>query len=137
MIHTNELMLEDIVGYIASWYDEESGELVKEWEHPIPIKVSFITPDMVQYENEDGCYECADYELHPIPITPEILEKYGFVACQFWHEYKDGNVTIQVCIPSIRMKNGPCELEIKEGIHYVHELQHALRPCRIHKTFEL
>ena len=57
----------------------------------------------------------------------------GFIEDQFWYEYKDGNIAIQACLPSIRMKNGPCELEIKEGVHDVHQLQQALRLAGIEK----
>ena len=141
-MNTKELMLGDLVNYRPGWINEETGKPEYEFESMFPVRVIFITPDAVQYDEnmpDDSIItiEAADYELFPIPLTPEFLEKNGFVACQFWHEYKDGNITIQACIPSIRMKNGPCELEIKEGVHYVHQLQQLFRLCGIEKEIEL
>ena len=72
-------------------------------------------------------------EWQPIPLTVEILEKNGFEDA-FWIStscnllWKDGKLQNfcreeddEVCIP--------CE--------YVHELQHALRLCKIEKEIVL
>ena len=75
--------------------------------------------------------------VRPIPLTPEILEKNGFedtMGDAFWIStscnllWKDGKLQNfcreeddEVCIP--------CE--------YVHELQHALRLCKVDKEIVL
>lgn len=82
---------------------------------------------------------------HPIPITPEILEKNGFVrrdtyiwsnpkmrcaAYRFGHKYWDIRVTYRA------RDYRPTRINI-ENVVYVHELQHAIRLARIKKTIEL
>lgn len=130
-----DLMLGDWVGYIGA-YEDESGEIVKLWQRPISIKVTFITPDAVQYEDEEGCYECMDYELYPIPLTAEILEKNGFVSDNFSPYYlpiEDGSIRFSehqyglYCnlLRSYQRYDGVC--------NFVHQLQHALRLCGIEK----
>jgi len=145
MVHANELMLGDWVNYIGA-YKDDSGEIVKLWESPVPIKVTFITPDAVQYEDEEGCYECADYELHPIPLTQEILEKNGFgftrndntdSVWNGWWIYK-GLELATACLN--RDEKWPCFINIYDSnikCEYVHQLQHALRLCGIEKEIVL
>jgi len=88
-------------------------------------------------------------EIKPIPLTPEILEKNGFEKAlqisdtepfdtdeegnkhysynkTFWGWYQQDNI---FCIPA----NGMGWLYIK----YVHQLQHALRLCKIEKEIIL
>ena len=64
----------------------------------------------------------------PIPLTAEILEKNGWKEAQFWHEYQDGENTIQSCLPDMRgIING---VEIQHfKCEYVHQYQHLLRLC--------
>lgn len=70
-------------------------------------------------------------EISPIPLTPEILEKNGFVEQAF----------IQNSIWSISGFSLECHFTTWEyywangdvTIGYVHELQHALRLCGIEK----
>ena len=88
-------------------------------------------------------------DLQPIPLTPEILEKNGFVKAQMvsdtppYDKDEEGNMHFSLnesfwgwwqqnqifLIPA----NGLGWLELK----YVHELQHALKLCGIEKTIEL
>lgn len=88
-------------------------------------------------------------EIEPIPLTPEILEKNGFVKSMqvsdtdpydvdeegnmhfsynevFWGWWQPNNI---FCIPA----NGLGWLNIK----YVHQLQHLLRLCGIEKEIIL
>lgn len=69
--------------------------------------------------------------LEPIPITPEILEKNGFrdidkgENCDGFDIYwRNGNDGYSINTQDLHL-------------HYVHELQHALRLCGIDKTIEL
>lgn len=134
-METNRLMLGDWVGYIGA-YEDDSGEIVKLWEKPIPIKITFITPDAVQYEDEEGCYECMDYELHPIPLTAEILKKNGFKDGQFFGEllYREWQILCDCSHLAMRHEGG---WSINIPCNCVHELQHALQLCGIEKEIEI
>lgn len=89
---------------------------------------------------EDICRDECIIEAHfePIPITPEILEKNG------WTHYEDDKDDFHdrdcvflklkeggygVCIAKVRTISGV--------IKYVHELQAALRLCKIEKEIVL
>ena len=96
--------------------------------------------------------------LRPIPITPEILTKNGFVWNNDYDTYSqftwaDGEA-LYVIIIDIRFYKEPicgvetllqCEVNFKGGvdkIHIchiisVHELQHALTICGIDKKIEI
>ncbi len=102
---------------------------------------------------DDGEGNCevnfAENEIQPIPLTPEILEKNGFIKAsmvsdtppydkdeegnmhfslneKFWGWWQPNNTFL---IPA----NGLGWLEFK----YAHELQHALRLCNIDKEIIL
>lgn len=74
-------------------------------------------------------------ELFPIPITPEILEKNGFVKQGFpgWEIYTE-DFLILWRIRCFNAANGSFH---RSHISYVHELQHALRLCGIKKEIML
>lgn len=101
----------------------------------------------------DFCQEKWLKEIKPIPLTPEILEKMGFKRDPLWHHCdKDlDNYSISV---QLGYANRIEYIEIKEKskdnfvpskrtklylthIKYVHELQRALRLCRIKKEIIL
>lgn len=104
---------------------------------------------VTQLRNEHG-YLCAwskfsgnmgDVErLEPIPITPEILEKNGWSSRmngtgEFYLERPllDAAILTKTVI-GFQMNHGPF---LGLPIHYVHELQHALRLCGIEKEIVL
>ena len=79
--------------------------------------------------------------IQPIPITPEILERNG------WKSMKNGSgdfiltkpfvgnsATITKTINGYEMSHGAFN---GMSIHYIHQLQHALRLCGIEKEIEL
>lgn len=79
-----------------------------------------------------------DY-LDPIPLTPEILEKNG------WAHYEDDKDSFhdEDCV-FLKQKEGGYGVcidnvlrTISGIIHYVHELQQALRLCGIEKEIKL
>ena len=111
------------------------------------IQVDGIVRDGWMIENgEEDCGE-------PIPITPEILEKNGFVANKHvypypYYEYinKEDKLKVGFAFPQgnrtsykdpwvyidserVFVEHLPCM--------FVHQLQHALRLCGIEKTIEL
>lgn len=138
----NELMIGDYIMFNKDIYKIE--EISKKgWAHII-------------YNDESECRVAlsSDYildDITPIPLTPEILEKNGFVKYnevsdtppydkdeegnmyysykgehKFWGWWQPNNVYY---IPI----NAMIDLEIK----FIHELQHALRLCGIDKELEL
>ena len=87
---------------------------------------------------------CYVDNIHPIPITPEILEKnFGsalngcyFEGDEFYeliiHEVNEGTWIIKH--DNIEFSNIPRQQVM---VSYVHELQHALRICGIEKEIDL
>ena len=118
----NELMIGD---YIRVIYTQKI------------IKVREIKQSCI-YTNDNG-YEYN--EIEPIPLTPEILEKNGFVhydLTDFWMWKKESFEPVHLDKYDkdgwrlrINCDNIPCECK------YVHQLQHALRLCGIEKEIEL
>ena len=82
-------------------------------------------------------------KIEPIPLTAEILEKNGFVnGEEVWAANcpEDKNLLLEITWDDTRKVaawsincNEYCVLEL----HYVHELQHALRLCGIDKNIVL
>ena len=84
--------------------------------------------------------------LHPIRLTPELLEKNGFV--KLWNQYvlkadKEPFIHL-ISLDNLPNANGRMLVAIKDrytnakiAITYVHQLQHALRLCGIEKEIEL
>ena len=82
--------------------------------------------------------------LRPIPITPEILEKNGFK-----NNGKDKDMYYwnwSICDDCISYDNGTGKIRIFHSLgnlvfvlplRYVHELQHALKLCKIEKEIIL
>lgn len=77
-------------------------------------------------------------DIEPIPLTPEILEKNGWICTKgdnkprhdiFYHTMLDYRHRLEVCPKGgfYWQTNG----SLICGIVYVHELQHALRLCRL------
>ena len=76
-------------------------------------------------------------DLIPIPLTPEILEKNGFVKAELatvieWYHWRD---------VFIGFKDGLIYTSINGreiwGMRHVHQLQHALRLAGIEKEIEV
>lgn len=90
-------------------------------------------------EFSSGLYSTSAYieDLRPIPLTPEILEKNGFVKSDLatvieWYHWGDAY---------IGFKDGLIYTSINGreiwGMRYVHQLQHVLRLAGIEKEIEL
>ena len=83
------------------------------------------------------------YEFGPVPLTPEILEKNGFVFVKSsdkdtvwngWWIYE--NLELGTCCLD-REGNWPCCINITDSnvpCEYVHQLQHALRLCGLNEV---
>ena len=75
-------------------------------------------------------------KIEPIPLTPEILEKNGFIYnelpfVQGWEQF---GLTLTNGGNGFRIN---CGINVAMIIDSVHELQHALRLCGIEKEIEL
>ena len=137
----NKIMLGDWVNYRPGWIDEETGEPVFDSKKGFPVKIDFIGGEDggAQYSDEYGSYEMADFEMSPIPLTPEILEKNGFKkegpapqGVQVWavrYDEKRFRIFEWVASESFVLHD--------INIRSVHELQHALRLCGIEKEIVL
>ena len=120
-----------------------------------PFKVESITKKKVGYHaepNEHRMYYLRLSECKPIPLTEEILEKNGFkpytpenhleivYACQdvskavadelyaLW-PYPDSSFYLLLRVDGKDM--------VRIDVHYIHQLQHALRLCEIEKEIIL
>ena len=104
-----------------------------------------VGDDYATYEDNEGdpCqFDDKDDQPEPIPLTPEILEKNGWLNSPYsrlslqdgkwlefyWHEHR-----LQEYWEGIdEWQNHTKQLELifkTENIIYVHQLQHALRIC--------
>lgn len=125
-----------------------------------PTKVQVITSEgnilcgEIDAKSEH-CTHLWVQDIHPIPITPEILEKNGFMRCSVEfniYEYTtllgkilrttqvhlDGTQCIRVFVHDTTIERGFCRREkisvsiLKDKV-YIHELQHALRLAGVDK----
>lgn len=121
------------------------GDLVYSSFSDIPCKVQYLELrecgyGSVKTSNVDGIKDIAS--LYPIPLTPEIPEKNGFVEINDdskWYKMQllEENDFVGLekleddywMFGAVVFPNLINHLSIK----YVHELQHALKLCRIDK----
>lgn len=148
----NELMVDDWVYGCTDPYSPD------EEQKKFPVKVIRIDIDVDIYtmgkSPSDDPYDDEWWNIEPIPITPEILEKNGFMYCKSdggfclpttisygnWDvdvilfnvtdEYRNNQLHIGTPDDSITI------LHLMECNH-VHELQHALRLCGIKKEIKI
>ena len=146
----NELMIGDLV-----CYSEPNNYYTK-------VEEIRCTSDGEEYyirchrDSKDTFLEQLKYEdfsvdiLHPIPLTPEILEKNGFIIKKKWAQignFGDNPLIMWHFEDDAFLHDFKHELEIHQNdtgkVHiripceYLHELQHALRLCGICKTIEI
>lgn len=136
-----DLMLNDLVLY--------RGEVARVISISLNGEVSLLVDGHIVAR-----FVCAD-ELSPIPITPEILEKNGFKNDFYEEESVADYHTIRLEGYSLKHKigkidgylvtwcNGGVNVTtdlhgcVQKDISYVHELQHALKLCKIDKEITL
>ena len=75
-----------------------------------------------------------DYNIYPIPLTLEILEKNGLI--DNWH-YDEYWMSYSKHDEEWYFHFYGAFAEMKVSISYLHELQHALRLCGIEKEIVL
>ena len=117
---------------IGDWVYNSSKEKCKVYA------ISNIFDSNIHLDNydkpNDGCFELA-FEVEPIPLTTEILQKNGFKEiakkCYRW-EYAKGiyiKADFTAEEPWIDI-SGSCYFT-SPACRYLHELQHAMKLCGI------
>lgn len=140
----NELMIGDWVNV--------SGE-----ENRLPSEILKLLPKIGRVVGLDGDTIHVDFvdfgfmlgDVRPIPLTPEILEKNGWerTASDFWQieqgliglcwERHTGRFFMIDFRPLDKIEADDLRRGLRIRLHFVHELQHALRLCGIEKEIEL
>lgn len=107
----------------------------------IVVRVTGFNNGIVYGDSKNGSHWCNIKNVEPIPLTPEILEKNGFVEwrdkCYRW-KYAEGIYISADFIeeePWAHISNR-C-YSATPVCRYVHEFQHAMRLCGIEKEIEL
>ena len=103
----------------------------------IPCKVVELhTEELLIIQPQDTACDVVGYDMiRPIPITPEILEKNGGRVKNMCDGYDEWWIKLEYyysywLLNIIKEVDGSYEYNIDSfPIHYVHELQHALRLC--------
>ena len=108
-------------------------------KYELPLKVDGVLTDDISLESE-GFLGGAEGLIRPIPITPEILDKNGFVFdCCFWAianpRYNNVRMVTYYSIDDVVADAflGHWAFDENYAIDYVHELQHALRLCGLNE----
>ena len=116
--------------------------MVNDWvanQYGTPIQI-YSVGDNGAYANTGDTlwvFEDNEYKPHPIPITPEILEKNGFIKVnsqRYDYGYPDTDCYVKVN-PKKNMihVNGRNANSNLYSHSFVHELQRALRLCGLNE----
>lgn len=125
-MEANELMIGDWVMYNPNVFSEDEHETAKQW-----ILTRIYSGEDIDLAME-GFYA-------PIPLTPEILERNGLKLSStgsHFNEDKDYLLEISFYENEIFWTINLNEYDILK-LKYVHELQHAIKLCRIDKEIVL
>ena len=129
-------MIGDLVNYRPGWINEETNQVEYESGTGFPVRIEMLyyshEEGLVQYnDGENDGIEAAEYELFPVPLTDEILEKNFPEPTDgiTWYP-EEGGFNCHTYVPD-------CEINAFGLFKYVHQLQHALRLCEIEKEIEL
>lgn len=106
----------------------------------VMVKVLSQIPDTYVLHTWTANDYSRDIQVKPVPLTPEILEKngFGFVKSYDIRSVWNGQwiykgLELATCCFN-RDDNWPCFINIDDSnikCEYVHQLQHALRLCRL------
>lgn len=104
--------------------------------HGEPMQIMEIFSDLVNAE----CWPYEYDDLQPIPLTPEILERNGFVPATngvSWYLRDDDTDECLLMLNKIHNAFVMSTAGMTIGFQYVHQLQHLLRLCGIKKEIIL
>ena len=130
----NELMIGDWV-YAIDGDRKKHPCRIATLEYDSPNKRDDFSIDFYGTDYEVEWPDVA-FEIEPIPLTPEILEKNGFVYnelpfAQSWEKF---GLALTIGGNGYRIN---CGANVALIIDSVHQLQHALRLCGIDKEIML
>ena len=146
---TEKLMIGDWVKFHLNVFLTDSDGVETEADNILEIgKVSALNDigNVWVTDSEGQEYELTEYEIEPILLTPEILEKSGINSpnkhkCIFEFFISKDDLIRLIHIGegwTIDTKVYAKGVNIAYGyFKYVHELQHALRLCGIEKGIKL
>ena len=114
------------------------GDLVLFDHNPVRVAILVAAQDSLGLAAGDNVFGRPYSMIEPIPLTAEILEKN-------WWKKEDvfgslikyrftGPIDIETGGETFRLSN---DYFFCGGIHYVHELQHALRMCGVEKDITI
>ena len=128
--------------------------MVGDWVQLYGVPTRWELEDYAKWHKEMEREDITTFE--PIPLTSEILEKNGFEKCNedtdgaIQYEFGSENLGIDIwvlgsmtesCLLGAWNKWPDCtelyDMITEMPIHYVHELQHALRLCKIEKEIKI
>lgn len=99
------------------------------------IDAEILADDELYYVGEDRCH--SEDKIEPIPLTPEILEKNGFIKVnsqRYDYGYPDTDCYVKVNLKKNMIHvNGRNANSNLYSHSFVHELQHALRLCGLNE----
>lgn len=129
-INTLEVKEVDLEKETDKWYNTKAS---KEFENVFYGDIE----KCAQYFFELGL-KTQKAEITPIPLTLEILEKNGFERSEVFVEWKYENDNVYMIykpFPYLKIQTEECTVAFP--CQYVHELQRALRFCKIEKEIIL
>ena len=123
----------------------------------LPGDIDYISTIIPGFEFQHTNLSFRPEYAEPIPLTIEILENNGFAAknyyadslgvdnlfvddyakCGVWVDQKDGYDFDTIVECNFAESDGFAFGTSIRGIKYIHELQHALKLCRIEKEIKL
>lgn len=122
----------------------------KVYEKPYVMHITQITDTIIRGVHDGIEYGMLLKQINPIPLTPEILEKNGFVRGEYseireYNEWEIGewdnlpyvSVKLDIDRQVIRVTNRGRDMFIADKEVYVHQLQHALRLAGVEKEIEV
>lgn len=130
----NKIKIEELS--IGDWVQDKNGKYaqilgIENWSDGYVLNVRINGVDV-------GCVPASS--AHPIPITPEILEKNGFVKSDMYHYAPHENecLSLQWYQHEHRLTLwGKDDIIDRMHCYYVHQLQHALRLAGVDKEITL
>lgn len=132
-----QLMIGDLV-YVKAYRLDDNFQRV-EFKKPVRIaEIGNIVTVEDPVNDKEPYLICESTDIEPVRLTPEILEKNGFVCKGAWMIEGEDMGLRQLgdnwgLLPYYADYNGDCFCIIS----FVHDLQHALRLCGIDKNIEL
>lgn len=136
---TEELMIGDFVNFHLEIFSTDYEGIETVHDEVLEIgKVSALNSigNVWVIDSEGEEHQVTKYEIEPIPLTKEVLEKNGFIGKVYlWIDVGDEKTLIYYPFEhrlTLQYRN-KCEILFRCQCFSVHEFQHALKLCGIEK----